>query len=97
MTQYLGNLDKPEERLVKAMGKLLTSYEIGKCHFARHLERLAGMRSSFKYHGTPDELHRFKKQHTTADVAMVGGNRSPIDELVRRPEHGIIDPVFHLG
>lgn len=88
--QLLGFIDKPDRRLLNALGTLMSSHIIGKTKFADHLKRI----SRFSHPGLEnDRLFEPSYLHQTGDTCSSCDLRS----LVKRPVRKTQDLIFHQG
>lgn len=99
-SELLGLLDKPDRRLLTALGKLFSLYALGESNFSIHLERLKsrGLRLDF----TRPTHYRDKLYKPSYDHLDTGPNSTKCDScladgLVLRPERLGPDPVVHQG
>lgn len=88
--QLLGTLDKPDRRLLNALGALLAKHEEGETKFADHLKRI----SKFSYPGVEnDRLYQSTYVHLRGDTCSSCDPRY----LVDRPPRKTTDLIFHQG
>ena len=96
--ELLGFLDKPDRRLLNALGKLVSLYVLGESNFNVHLERLKRLKFDFTrptLYG--DRLYRAFYEHIDAGPNSTACESCDEDSLVSRPERLSEDAVFHQG
>ena len=96
--ELLGSLDKPDRRLLTALGLLFSLYLSGRSNFHLHLERLKGLKMDFRrptFH--EDRLYRSSCGHVDAGPNSTGCGSCPADGLIPRNERLPPDPVIHQG
>lgn len=88
------NLDKPDRRLLLALGKLITKHKAQKTNIDGHLQNIISKNDSFSRPQT-DQLFDCDYQHLDSP----GGDCSLCDEkrIVSRPERDTTKVVFHQG
>ncbi len=96
--ELLGVLDKPDRRLLTALGKLFSLYALGTSNFNVHLERLRGLKFDFtrptRY---TDRLYSSSYEHLGTGPISMDCDSCLAEGLILRRERLESDAVVHQG
>ena len=96
--ELLGSLDKPDRRLLTALGKLFSLDLSGKSNFNLHLARLQGSKMDFtRPTSHEDRLYRSSYEHVDAGPNSTGCDFCHGEGLILRSERLSPHPVVHQG
>lgn len=96
--ELLGVLDKPDRRLLTALGKLFSLYALGTSNFNVHLERLKGLKLDFtrptRY---TDRLYSSSYEHLDTGPKSMDCDSCLAEGLILRRERLESDALIHQG
>ena len=93
----LGILNKPDRRLVAALGPMISDSVIGRNHFSEHLGRLSAL-GAFSHPGIRhDKLFVSSYKHSGGSSEADPCHRCKDSQLKNRPPRRSARPVFHQG
>jgi nucleoside phosphorylase len=88
------NLDKPDRRLLSALGSVVTNHECGNTKFEFHLEKIITKNPKFKHPGlNNDKLFDATYQHGDFKDC----SKCSVQELVSRPSRDSTKLIYHRG
>ena len=92
--ENLSNLDKPDRRLLGALGKLVTKHECGETLFDHHLEKIIEKNPKFQHPGLDkDKLFQRTYRHgKSKDCSLCDEKR-----VITRPKRASTKLVYHRG